>query len=249
MKYSCRLTVIRNASLLKRMYNYLLITLLLTVCIPKAFAQNPDTSSITIKRNKKDTLVSSKRDSIAAAAFAPKIKKEKERVYHPDSNHSPSKAVKRSLLIPGWGQLYNHRWWKVPIIYGGLTLLGVVIVYNQGYYNEFLTISQYREHGVIPTPKDKYYNEYQLYASQNNQALFDATDAYRRDRDLGILGVLGAWGINVADAYIDAKFIHSYAIDNNLAMRITPGVLTLPVYALNSAGSFIPGIKITFTLK
>jgi hypothetical protein len=229
------------------MYKYLLVIWLLTGFAFTAIAQKPDTSSVAPK-SKKDTLISTKRDTAAAKSFTPK---KKEKVYHPDSTHSPHKAIIRSLLIPGWGQLYNHRWWKVPIIYGGIGLLGWAIVFNNTYYNEFLALSIYSEHGITPLPGAKYYAQYQQYtaAGVSAQALYDAEDSYRRNRDLCILGVVGAWTINVIDAYIDAKFINSYTMDNSLAMKVTPSLLNQPTFAQNLNGSLIPGIKITFTLK
>jgi len=228
------------------MYKYFLVIWLFTLCGFTASAQQPDTTSKTaIKQKAKDTLVSTRHDTIKARAFIPKVKK--ERVYHPDSNHSPHLAVMRSLMVPGWGQLYNHQWWKVPVIYGGIGLLGVAIIYNNTYYKEFLALSKYREFGTTPQPTDKYYSQAIAYQSLASQALYDATDAYRRDRDLCILGVVGAWGINMIDAYIEAKFIHSYSVDNDLSMKVTPGLLNQQMFAQNASGSYIPGIKITFT--
>jgi Family of unknown function (DUF5683) len=215
-------------------------------CGFEAMAQQPDTTSAKVKTTK-DTLVSTKTDTDVVKSFKPK--KEKEKVYHPDSTHSPHKAVIRSLLVPGLGQIYNHQWWKVPVIYTGLGLLGWAVVFNNTYYSEFLALSKYREHGITPGPKDPYYNDYNLYINQPDQALYDATAGYRRNRDLSILGILGTWGINAVDAYIDAKFMHSYSVDNNFAMKITPSVLNQPVYALNSSGSYVMGLKITFTLR
>ena len=229
------------------MYRYLLLVCFLTCLAFTAAAQMPDTSIVV--QSKKDTIVSTKKDSIAASMFKPKIKKEKERVYHPDTLHSPHKAIMRSLMIPGWGQLYNHRWWKVPVIYGGLGLLGVAIIFNASNYNEFLALAKYREHGITPVQGQPYYNEYILYANQPDQSIYDASDGYRRYRDLCILGLFGAWGINVIDAYIDAKFQHSYTVDNNLSMTIRPTVLNQPVFALNPTSSFIPGLKITFAIR
>jgi len=227
------------------MYKYLLVICFLAACAFTANAQKPDTAkkSIVLKSSR-DSLRSTKRDTAAARLFKPK---KPIKFTQPDTLHSPHKAIMRSLMIPGWGQIYNHRWWKVPVIYGGIGLLGVAIIYNNTNYNEFLALSKYREHGIAPGPKDPYYAQYQLYISQPNQALYDATDGYRRDRDLCILATLGAWGINVVDAYIDAKFISAYTMDNNLSMKISPALINPPVYALNSIGSYIPGIKITFT--
>ena len=228
------------------MYKYLLVTWLLVFCAVSAMAQKPDTTSRSVvKKNPKDTLVSTRHDTIAARSFIPKVKK--ERVYHPDSNHSPHLAVMRSLMVPGWGQIYNHQWWKVPAIYTGIGLLGVAIVYNNTYYTEFLALSKYREFGITPVPGNKYYAQAIAYQSLDSQALYDATDGYRRDRDLCILGVFGAWGINMIDAYIEAKFIHSYSVDNDLSMKISPDFINQQMFAQSATGTYIPGIKITFT--
>ena len=220
------------------MYKCLFIFWLLLGLAVAAKAQQPDTIAV---KNKKDSLNRMK-DSVTSKRYYPKITKEK--TYHPDSLHSPHKAVMRSLMIPGWGQLYNHRWWKVPLIYGGLGLLGDVVVFNQKYYKEFLKEALLREKGISGTP-------------QNDPALVNVssadvvtyTNVYRRNRDLGILGFLGGWGIQMVDAYIDAKFMHSYSMDNNLSFKISPGAINQPVYALNSNTTFIPAVKITFTLK
>ncbi len=228
------------------MYRYLLLVLLCWVCVLTAAAQRPDTASAKLKTTK-DTLVATKQDTDVVRSFKPKPHKEK--AYHPDSTHSPHTAVIRSLIIPGLGQIYNHQWWKVPVIYTGIGLLGWAVVFNNTYYNEFLALSKYREHGVTPGPKDPYYNEYNQYINQPDQALYDATDGYRRNRDLSILGIVGAWGINAVDAYIDAKFMHSYSVDNNLSMKVTPSLLNQPVFALNSTSSYVMGLKITFTLR
>lgn len=228
------------------MIKHVLIIFLIAGCYFKAAAQTPDTAGIT-KKTHRDSLVSTKNDSVKTRKFVPKPKKEK--VYHPDSTHSPHTAIIRSIIIPGWGQVYNHRWWKVPLIYGGLGLLGYAEVYNAHYYNEFLAVSKYVEHGTMPKLGDKYYLQYTEYVSAGSTALYDATDGYRRDRDLCILGIIGAWGINVIDAYIDAKFMHSYSMDNNLSIKIKPGLINQPVFAQNISGSYIPGIKVTFMLR
>src|SRR5476651_42967 len=99
------------------MYKYLLLIWLVAGFVFNALAQKPDTSSVAPK-SKNDTLISTKRDTAAARSLTPKIKKGgKRKIFLPDSTHSPQKATMRSLIIPGWGQAYNRRWWKVPVIY------------------------------------------------------------------------------------------------------------------------------------
>ena len=234
-----------------KMCKQLLFALLFVSLAFAATAQQPD----TLKAAAADT-VPAKKDTVARTSFAPKIKK--ERIYHPDSTHSPRTARIRSTILPGWGQLYNRKWWKVPIIYSGLGLLGWAIVYNQQYYNQFLALGQIKRQYLNQPPTEgqplydkyiKYKKEYNLYAGLSAEVMYNAADGNRRNRELSILGVIGLWGLNIVDAYIDAKFINSFTVDNDLSMKVAPGLISQPVYASNFNSAYIPGIKITFTLK
>jgi hypothetical protein len=226
------------------MYRYLLLILVFALCFFAAKAQRPDTIAV---KSKKDSL-NRAHDSVTSKPFKPRITEEK--IYHPDSTHSPHKAVIRSLALPGLGQIYNRQWWKLPLVYGVIGFLGGNIVVQNKSYNEYLTLSKYREKGITPTPSQPYYNEYNYYQSLPSQDLYDATDIYRRNRDVSILGLIAAWGVQTIDAYIAAKFIHSYTMDNNLAFKIEPSIMNQPLYAFNNSSvSYFPSIKITFTLK
>ena len=220
------------------MYKCLFLIWFVFLFAVAAKAQQPDTVAV---KNKNDSLNRVK-DSVTSKRYYPKVTKEK--TYHPDSLHDPHKAVMRSLMIPGWGQLYNHRWWKLPLVYGGLGLLGDVVVFNQKYYKLFLKEALLREKGIVGTAQNN-----DLLKNVSNDDVVTYTNSYRRNRDLGILGFLGGWGVQMIDAYIDAKFIRSYTMDNNLSIKVSPATIGTPVYALNSNSTFIPAIKITFTLK
>jgi len=210
-----------------------------------AWAQRPDFSA---PKTKADS-VKARQDSVRSKVFAPSIVDEK--VYHPDSTHSPRKAVFHSLMVPGWGQVYNRKWWKVPIVYGGLGLIGWAYAFNQSYYAENLAIAQYRKRGYVPTPNDPYYETYKQYSlyGYTDQTVNEAVRGYRRNRDISVLGFVGLWGIQIIDAYIDAKFIHSYSMDSNLSFKVTPQLITQPMYAYGFASSYVPGLKVTFTLR
>jgi hypothetical protein len=225
------------------MYRFLFVILILSGFALTARAQNPELRN---KETKRDS-INLHRDSITSKPFVPKIKHDEQK-YHPDSLHSPHKAVIHSLMIPGWGQVYNHQWWKVPIIYAGLGLLADAIAFNEKYYKEFLTLSIYREHEVNVVPGDKYYNEYIAYSSQPDQSIYDANDSYRRDRDLSIMGFFAAWGIQVLDAYIDAKFQHSYTMDTDFSYKLGPTILNQQnMFAQGFNGPVVPGLKLTLT--
>ena len=188
----------------------------------------------------------SKRDSAAKKAdtarkvYIPPIVKGK--VYHPDSTHDPKKALFRSGVIPGWGQLYNHRWWKVPFIYGGLGLLVDVIIYNNGNYVIFLKEAQLRERGILTGRNPNL-------ALVSDDDVLNYTDIFRRDRDLGILGFIGGWGIQMIDAYIDAKFQQRFTMDNDLSLKIKPVIINQPAYVSTGFNTMGPGITLTLTFR
>lgn len=218
---------------------------MLFVLVIAARAQRPDFSA---PRTKADS-IKMKVDSVRPKP-APVVKADKT-IYHPDSAHSPRKAVMHSLMIPAWGQAYNRKWWKVPIVYGGLGLIAWAYFFNQSYYTENLAIAQYRRRGYVPGPGDEYYELYTQYAQYgySDQSINDAVRFYRRNRDLSVLGFVGLWGIQVIDAYIDAKFIHSYTMSDDLTFKVSPQLLNQPMYAYGPVGGYVPGLKVTFTFR
>jgi Family of unknown function (DUF5683) len=218
------------------MYKCLFVILFVAGFVFAAKAQKPDT---VIRKSKSDS-ITTKHDSATSKKYVPKITKEK--TYHPDSLHDPHKALMRSLMIPGWGQIYNHHWWKVPFIYGGLGFLVDRIVVNGNYYQLFLKEDILRQHGVLQ-------NRNSDFAFISDADVDAATNAYRRDRDLSILGTLGFWGVQMIEAYVDAKFQQLYTMDNNLSFKIRPGMISQPTYAYSAFGTYIPAVTITFTLR
>jgi len=212
-----------------------------------AQAQKADTLT---RKSKADSLYR-KKDETTSKRFVPKAGK--EGVYHPDSLHSPHTAWTRSAIIPGWGQVYNHQWWKAPAIYAGLGLLANAIVYNQGQYKDFLAVARFQQTGksvddpsFANDPNLPLYRQYGIYSST---AIIDAKDGYYRNKEISILGFLAVWAVNVADAYIYGKLQHSFSMDNDFSLQIAPTNIAQPVYASNFNTTFTPGIKLTLTLK
>lgn len=223
------------------MYKYFLISFLLF----NVFAVKAQVMDTTGKKNEVPPVIQARRDSMKANP----IPKSKIKVYYPDSNHSPRKAVMRSLMLPGLGQIYNRKWWKVPAVYTGLGLLAWAYVFNVNYYNESLAVARYRERGVAPNPGDPYYQTYLDYQPYTTTAINDAIIGARRNRDMSAFGFIGVWAIQMIDAYIDAKYKHSYDMNDRLSIQVKPGLLNTPIYAGSFNNSIIPGLKITFTLN
>ena len=151
----------------------------------------------------------------------------------------PRHAALRSLMVPGLGQIYNKRWWKVPLVYGGFFGIGLVFEFNQRYYKVFLKEAQFRELNPQKTGNP-------LYANYSNQGIIAIKDSYRRNRDLSVLAGLGFYAITIIDAYVDAKFFR-FDISDELALKVEPSVSQLPVHT----SAFAPaiGLKVKLNLK
>ncbi len=150
----------------------------------------------------------------------------------------PRRAAMKSLMLPGLGQIYNKRWWKVPLVYGGFVGIGLVFEFNQRYYKIFLKEAQFRELNPESTQNP-------LYAGYTNEGIIQIKDAYRRDRDLSILAGLGFYAITIIDAYVDAKFFR-FDISDELSLKVQPSVGQIPVNA--SAFSPAVGLKLKLSL-
>jgi len=126
-----------------------------------------------------------------------------------------------------------------------------VFFFNEQCYHEFLALSKARERPYLtPLPGSKYYIDYVLYQGQQTQTIYNIKDSYRRDRDLSIMGFAAFWGIQMLDAYIDAKFKRSYTMDTDFSYKIDPTIINQQsLYVQSSNSPVIPGIKLTFTLR
>jgi hypothetical protein len=178
------------------------------------------------------------------------FKKTNKHIHRPDTAHKPAIAIKRSAIIPGWGQLYNHAWWKIPVIYTTLGLFGQSVVVNQRSYKQYLEVYKLikdlkRTRPPIGDPVRTLYDK----NSRSDLSYIDAIQSnYQRNMQLSILGLVGFWGVQVIDAYIDAKFIHSYTIDRNLSVNITPGIATTATYTAGNVPAVMPVMKLLVSM-
>ncbi len=131
-------------------------------------------------------------------------------------------AVRKSMIIPGWGQLQNGRWWKVPIVVGGFAGLAYSYDFARQNYRKFLKEAQYRT--VNPGPNEFLFPEF---AGYSTEGVIQAKDFYRRNRDLSILGGLGFYAIQLIDAYVDAKFFR-YDISDDFSFNVKPSFEPVP---------------------
>jgi hypothetical protein len=213
-----------------------------------AYAQKID----TVKNRDRRDSINRVKDSVISKPIIPQvINKKNRKQYNPDSTHSPSLAVKRSAMIPGWGQLYNRDWWKVPLIYAGLGSLGYAIVNNQVMYKRYLAVYRLRNDLTLPPPPkgDPVRTLLDNTSTAPIASIENAVNGSQRNMQISVLSFAVVWGVQVVEAYIQAKFIHSYTMDRDLSFKISPGLSNAPVYAAGNIPSVMPTIKLTFTLK
>jgi hypothetical protein len=159
--------------------------------------------------------------------------KQKDSVYI--NKHSPRKAVLFSAVIPGLGQAYNHKYWKIPIIYAGAGAIIYFVKFNNKNYKYWKNEYSYRTSTTYDKIKDKYPN----YSDQN---FIDLENYYRHNLELTyILGGL-LYVLNILDAAVDAN-LYDYNINDDLSFRLEP--ICYPSYDKNINFA----MKLTIKLK
>ena len=152
------------------------------------------------------------------------------------SVHSTSKACIFSAIIPGLGQAYNKKYWKIPVLYAGFTGLGYLAVLNHASYAKYKNALMIRNDGNANTI-DEYENVY----SDDNLSLL--VDIYRRDRDLCYIGIFAVYLLNIVDATVDAH-LYNFDVSDNLSMKWNPQLYIEPF-----SKPAIAGISINFYPK
>ena len=158
----------------------------------------------------------------------------------------PNKAVLYSAIFPGLGQLYNRKYWKLPIVYGGFLGLTYAISWNGRMYNDYTAAykaiksddprseANFRIWGpLVPNLTDpSQVNDSRIATLQSS--FKRSRDSYRRYRDLSIIGAVALYGLCMIDAYVDAQ-LFNFDISPDLSLRVEPQMQTDP-FAQRSFG-------------
>jgi hypothetical protein len=174
---------------------------------------------------------------------APVTKEDKEKkIKRRKLNKGPRKALIFSALVPGLGQLYNKKYWKAPVIWAGLGVVGYFIYTNQGYYNNYY--STYKDSFDIANP-NKTFSPIHMNDGQrvtNVNQLNQGANTYRRYRDLSIIVGAAIYVLNIVDANVDAH-LKEFDVSDELSLSVRP-----LLYA-NINRQFTTGITLNFTFK
>lgn len=128
---------------------------------------------------------------------------------------------KRALLlgiIPGGGQIYNRKFWKIPIIYGGLGFTTYMIIDNKKTFNRLNQARIYRLDGD-PETVDEFANIY------SNQALFEIRAAYEKNVQVAYIWTGVIYTLSIVDAFVDAH-LSNFDVSDDLSLQLVPSTLS-----------------------
>jgi hypothetical protein len=133
------------------------------------------------------------------------------------------KAALRSAIIPGWGQAYNKKYWKMPLVYGALTIPVLTYRYNKEWYDKTREAYQIRYHNdtvtvTPPLPTDGIDPRLQPLSTESIRLY---RNSFRQGMDFSILAFIAIWGIQIVDAAVDGH-LKSFNINDDLSLKIRP---------------------------
>ena len=134
---------------------------------------------------------------------------------------SPKKATLYSSIIPGLGQFYNKKYWKIPIIYAGIGTSLYFVNENQIKYNDYKNAISIRENP--DGNPDKYQGVY------NNSQLTTLMNYYKKNRDVSFIMVFTFYLLNIIDASVDAH-LFDFNINEDLSIETTPIIKNNSLY-------------------
>jgi hypothetical protein len=137
--------------------------------------------------------------------------------------HSPRVAAIRSAIFPGLGQIYNKKYWKLPIVYGAIGTCAGIFIYNLAQYKD--TRFAYRvkyNMRVTRTDSDLFKNIKKNLQPLSEESLRFYRNQFRRDIDYSVLVFILLWGLNVVDATVDAH-LKSFDVGPDLSLRLKAG--------------------------
>ena len=178
-------------------------------------------SSLQSPRTLRDTLPPTRRDTIRQTGFSgdtltATVPAEEE------MDHSATKAIMYALALPGLGQAYNQKYYKIPIVYAALGGVGYLIYFNNQGYRQAS-------------------NDYSLDPSDINERYLRF---WRRNLELSYIGLVAVYALQTIDAYVDAQLFY-WDVSEDLSLRVQPSMEPLMVPSVTPVNHY--GIRCRFT--
>ncbi len=142
---------------------------------------------------------------------------------------NPQRALWLALIVPGGGQIYNRKYWKLPLVYGGFIGCIYAMSWNSMMYKDY---QQAYIDIMDNDPNTASYNKFLHLGRQIDdsnrerykQIFKSRKDKYRRWRDLSFFVMVGVYALSVIDAYVDAE-LSEFDISKDLTMKVRPAVM------------------------
>jgi hypothetical protein len=210
-----------------------MIKALLAIClilVVPVLSSAQDKDSLIVK-DAAGTVVA--KDSVVPAA---KTDTSKERVF------SPRKAALYSAILPGLGQVYNKKYWKVPIVYAAVGIPVYLFFDNKNWYNRTRYALAVLNSTTYPNNSGDSLSKVHpqlrgLVERKADGALQNYRNEFRKNMDYSILFTLLFWGLNVVDATVDAH-LKGFNVSDNLSLKIKPTILSTQSVGLSLVLSF-----------
>ena len=136
---------------------------------------------------------------------------------------SPSRALLYAMVLPGLGQAYNGKYWKIPIVWGALGVSGYAIYYNTQQYEQAV-----RDYLVSESDDDR------------------IVKGWRRNMELSYIVTALIYGLQLLDAYVDAN-LYSWDVNDNLSLGISPSLQ--PMMSHTSLSGYSGGLTCSFKIR
>jgi hypothetical protein len=142
----------------------------------------------------------------------------------------PHKATLYSAILPGAGQIYNRKYWKLPIVYLALGIPAYTYFYNKSWYQKCQYALVVQTNGSTGDSLSNVDPKLQYLASQYGSesaanALINYRNEFRKDQDYSALFFLLFWGLQIVDATVDAH-LKDFNVNSDLSFRIKPAIFT-----------------------
>lgn len=225
-------------------YRILLVCLAFISCSSWGFAQDAKSFEIKADSSRIEAAADSTVRSVMLAADSLPKPAQIKMEFKPD----PKKAVLMAL-VPGLGQIYNRKFWKLPIVYGGLMGCIYAVTWNNRNYQDYSTAYKdiMMDAEEPNRPVEEFHTSWQDFlgvgydpkewvTNTNFQTqLKNRKDYYRRYRDLSIIITVGVYALSIIDAYVDAQ-LFDFDISPDLSMHWEPSVTPQTAYSSRSYG-------------
>ena len=182
-----------------------------------------------------DSLLTGEKDSLTTA-LTPTPQKHKEKRDWNTWRPNPKRAMWLAIVLPGAGQIYNRKYWKLPLVYGGFVGCIYAMQWNNMMFRDYSKAYQ----DIMDTdPTTQSYNQFLHLGTRitdenktQYQSIFKSRkDRYRRWRDLSFFWLLGVYALSIVDAYVDAS-LSEFDISDDLTLRVEPAVMSSPATGL-----------------